>query len=643
MNDRQETIVDRGSIFRDLLLLLPLLSSEKDWSYRTRSTEVGRIEGYARWFIHIRWIAVLVAAVLVLITVKVAHVLPPEVGWPLFLSVVSLAGCNVLFILLVRGRRCTKHLLSSQVYVDLGMLTVLLHFSGGVENPLYPLAVFHVMIGGILLTRRQCYGVAALAGVLFSLLIWMEWGGLIDHYPLLIFPYHGIHGSLSDSLHNILLRGEVMSSVAQHTLYVGGVMGVQLILLFLTAYFVTTLAEQGRRKERQLEGFADYALAERQLLEKALETTGTGLRVLDRDLQPYWINNRWKEWFASLAPESLQPVQRADSPTALPGSAKQRGEEGIPAWQTLQDGAVRITEYVLPEVGDHLCGLSQQRQARILQVTTAPLVDRSDHISHVVELAQDVTQQRHIQAQLTQAGKMAAIGELAGHIAHEVNNPIAIISAKSRLLLSDHKGGMSDKISRELGKIVDLSDRIASIVHGLLSYCRPAAPTRTLLDLRISIERSVSIVEQRARANGTKIECRLPNQPLVVWANPNEMEQVFLNLLLNALDAMPDGGRLVVSILGDGVRLTDGKSGVAVIVEDTGPGVPEEIRERIFEPFFTTKEEGHGTGLGLSICLGLVQSHGGEIMVDSVPGRGTRFTVKLPLEVGSERGGIPHA
>jgi signal transduction histidine kinase len=123
-----------------------------------------------------------------------------------------------------------------------------------------------------------------------------------------------------------------------------------------------------------------------------------------------------------------------------------------------------------------------------------------------------------------------------------------------------------------------------------------------------------------------------------VRANASELEQVFLNLFLNALDAMPEGGRLAVSTLGEGMRLADGRPCLAVIVEDTGNGIPPEIRERIFEPFFTTKEEGRGTGLGLSICLGLVRNHGGEIEADSTPGKGARFTVKLPLATREEDG-----
>ncbi|MEW6749487.1 MAG: ATP-binding protein [Candidatus Latescibacterota bacterium] len=563
-----------------------------------------------------RWIAVAAAALLVFLAVEVAHLLPARVRWPLFLCVTAIAGFNLFFTFLVRRAGATRGQLLLQVYVDLGMLTLLLHFSGGIENPLYLLAVFHVIIGGILLSRRQCYGVATLATGLFALLAWLEWSGLVEHYALLLFPHYR---EAPGSLHPALPHGEEgVRHAAHQTLYVASVMAMQFTLLFLTAHFATTLAEEARSKERQLERMADRALAERQLLTQALETTGTALRVLDPELRPRWINRQWKEWFAPGPPQPHQPGALAD----LPGTAE----------QTLQDGAVRVTECVLSAASESLYDPSAPRRGqRILQVTTAPLLDRNAQISQVVELAQDVTQQKRAQAQIMQAGKMAAIGELAGHVAHEVNNPIAILSAKARLVLSDRRSEMSATVAGELHKIVDLADRVAGIAHGLLSYCRPAPLARTSLDIRHSVRRALAIIEQRARAEGVKVEERLAPQLPPVRANANEMEQVFLNLFLNALDAMPAGGRLTVAAGSAQERLADGAPCVAVVVEDTGSGIPPEIRERIFEPFFTNKDEGRGTGLGLSICLRLVRSHGGEIHVESTPGQGSRFTVRLPL------------
>ncbi|MBD3645945.1 MAG: hypothetical protein HUJ31_00525 [Pseudomonadales bacterium] len=212
---------------------------------------------------------------------------------------------------------------------------------------------------------------------------------------------------------------------------------------------------------------------------------------------------------------------------------------------------------------------------------------------------------------------------MAGARAHGGNNPVAIIRAEARLLLANHRDEISDKVAGELIKITDMSDRITRITQGLLSYSRPSAGARQQLDARMPVRKALSLVEQRAQAAGVEIVDRLPDDEITVMANADELEQVFVNLLFNALDAMADGGTLTVS-----VTTSDGAHVIAV--EDTGEGVDAETRERIFEPFFTTKPEGEGTGLGLSICVGLIRSHGGSIDLSSSAGRGTIASVKLP-------------
>lgn len=579
--------------------------ADEEWLRQPRLTEAERTRLYARWFIAMRWIAVLVAALLVVITVKVVEWLPAEVWWPLVWIVAALAGVNVLYALLLRWERGLPVLLQVQAYTDLAILTVLLQFSGGVENPLSMMMVFHVIIGGILLSRRQCYGIAAAASLLFAVLIWGEWAEVLEHYTLDIYPHFQSNGELFHPAH--------------HSLFVVTSGVLQTVILFLTAYFVTTLAERMRYNERRLEAMAERALAERQLLERSLETTGAGLRVLNRELHLSWVSNRWNEWFVS------QPGTRA-------AGARLDGEDS-PARQTLRDGRVRVTELAAGSGGAPTGPAPPGAAECVFQVTTAPLLDAGGHLSQVVELAQDITQQKQTQAQIMRAGKLAAVGELAGQVAHEVNNPIAIISAKANLLLSDHRDGMSPKVAQELGKMTDLATRVARIAQGLLSYCRPSVGTRVPLDLRFPIRKSLAMIETHAHSNGVRIEDRLPERMPPVQANAGELEQVFLNLFLNALDAMPSGGTLRVAAPPDPVRLPGGPAAVAVVVEDTGTGIPPEIREKVFEPFFSTKKEGRGTGLGLSICLGLVRSHGGEIAVASEVGRGSRFTIKLPAEI----------
>lgn len=579
----------------------PLLTSALapgEWATGARPRETERTLVYARWFIQMRWIAVVVAFTLIVVTVQVVELLPLVVWWPLIMTVIVLVLLNLVYTELARQKRTNKRLLAFQAYADLLILTVLLHFSGSLENPLAPLMLFHVIIAGIILSRRQCYAVAIVGGAFFAILATLELTGVVHHYTLGIFPH------IEDGGH--------LTHAAQEPMYVVSQVVLHVTILLLTAFFVTTLSDRLRRDERQLERYAERISTERQLLSQALDTTGTALCVCDHNLVPTWNNRQWNTWFGNVPIDSTihREIYGAKSP----------------ARQTMEDGQVRVFEMPFEEqapaegAGD---------PGRTLLTTTAPLMNQDGEINRVVQLAQDITEQKRTQAALIRADKLAAVGEMAGEVAHEINNPIAIISAKARLLLANHRSDISDTVAEELAKVTDMADRIARITQGMLSYSRPSAATRFELDARMPVRKALMLIEQRARNNNVQINDRLPDRALDVMANADELEQVFLNIFLNSMDAMPEGGSLDVSA-----------SSVAdqheIVVEDTGWGVDDEIQERVFDPFFTTKVEGEGTGLGLSICVGLVRSHGGTIELWSEKGRGTRTTVTLPVHVSVE-------
>ncbi|MCA8923047.1 MAG: PAS domain S-box protein [Planctomycetes bacterium] len=237
----------------------------------------------------------------------------------------------------------------------------------------------------------------------------------------------------------------------------------------------------------------------------------------------------------------------------------------------------------------------------------------------------DLTQERLLERQLTQATKLAAMGELAGHIAHEVNNPIGVVSAKVRLLLSGDEA-LSEKVRSDLNKIVQQCDRVSTLTRGLLDYCRPTDAPKVALDMLGPLQRAMGFLETQAARGGVRVIKELEPAP-VSRANGGELEQVFLNLILNALQAMPNGGALTLrSGRADRAR----GPGSQVEVRDTGGGMDEATRLRVFEPFFTTKGV-KGNGLGLAICYGLVHAHDGELEVESEPGQGSAFRVWLPV------------
>lgn len=588
------------------LSLMPLRTRERVTSVslpaeqallEMRSATKHRYVDHARWFISLRWIAVLVAATLSVLAVHFLELLPETVWLPLVLTIATLAALNLFYMVRLRSEQGIGTLIAFQAYADLVLLTILIHFSGGIENPLVLLMIFHVIIAGITLSRKQCYTVAVAATALFALLAWAEASNLVDHYTLKLVPHHEEHGQTAHAAHD--------------PLYVTSFAGLQGTILLLTAFFVTTLSERLRQKEQQLETLARRALTQRQLLEQSLETTGTGLYVCDTDLQPILTNRRWESWFAQVD-------------TVL--HEKIFGEQA-PLRKTLADGKVRVRELTVADEAKP----SPVKDTPTFQTMTAPLRDTENRITYVVQLVQDITKQKTAQAQMIRAGQLAAVGELAGQVAHEVNNPIAIISAKARLLVSDHPEEMSEHTARELQKIIQLSDRVARIAQGLLSYCRPSVATRVQLDIGLPLRHALAMIEQHASHAGIETEIHLPDQLPPVYANAQEIEQVFLNLFLNAIDAMPEGGRLTVEAQTDQEQRHNSPSTLQVVVKDNGMGISEEVQHRIFEPFFTTKPEGKGTGLGLSICHGLIQNYGGSIDVDSTVGQGTRITVHLPV------------
>ena len=551
---------------------------DAQWWERGQFTAEQWARSYGRWFIVMRWIAIAVSAALIFLATHVSDVLPHEMWIPLSIPIVVLAACNVGYEVLLRRRMWLDQLLAIQIAVDLMALAVLLHFSGGVENPLSLLMVFHVIIAGIILDRSKCFITAAGAAALYALLALGEWSGVLPHYTLYTFPHVGHEHGVPHAAH---FTPYVMSSVVVHA-----------VVLLLTAYFVTTLRERVLYDERELAAMAERALAQQQLLERAMETTGTGLRVLDQQLRPFWLNEQWKK---------LLPARDGE-------------RDDLVASRTLADGQVRFTE-----VAESEGSLGR----RVLQLTTAPLYNKSNQIIQVVELAQDVTRQREAQERLIRSSRLAAMGELAAEVAHEVNNPIGIVCAKARILLNSHRSEMSEHVAAELEKITTQADRVARVAQGLLTYCRSAEPARVSAGLATAVKRAVDLVEQRARAARVQIEKQLPSDLPPARANLDEMEQVLCNLLLNAIDAMRDGGRITIAGRFD-------RDNVEVSVQDTGCGMPPQVRQRVFEPFFTTKKR-EGTGLGLSICQGLVTASGGIIEVESEVGRGSTFTVRLPI------------
>ena len=234
----------------------------------------------------------------------------------------------------------------------------------------------------------------------------------------------------------------------------------------------------------------------------------------------------------------------------------------------------------------------------------------------------DVTDRAGLEEQLRLSEKMAAIGLLAAGVAHEVNTPLTGISSFTQMLLE--KAGPDDSRRELLEKIERQTFRAAKIVNNLLNLARPSGGETGPVDLNVIIGDVLSLLEHQFKTGHIQVRRDLQDERLIVRGMEYKLQQVFLNLFLNARDAMPKGGWLSVSARVKGDE-------AVVEVGDTGIGIPPEHLARIYDPFFTTKGEGRGTGLGLSVTFGIVNEHGGTLSCESEPGQGTRFRLALPL------------
>jgi two-component system NtrC family sensor kinase len=265
---------------------------------------------------------------------------------------------------------------------------------------------------------------------------------------------------------------------------------------------------------------------------------------------------------------------------------------------------------------------SEQPVTHTLNVAIAPLVSKDlQQIGRLI-IFDDITDRDELERRLVQADKLSSIGLLAAGVAHEVNTPLAVISTYAQMLAKQISG--DDQKSKLLDKIAKQTFRASEIVNSLLSFSRTSPTEFVEVDVNRVIQETLNLIEHQLEKSNIKVELDLEQALGGVKGNSGKLQQVFLNLFLNARDAMESGGTLAVR-----TRCEEGFARIDVV--DSGQGIPPEHMARIYDPFFTTKGAKKGTGLGLSVTYGIVREHGGTIEVDSRPGAGARFHVELPL------------
>jgi PAS domain S-box-containing protein len=377
-------------------------------------------------------------------------------------------------------------------------------------------------------------------------------------------------------------------------------------LLAAVAAQAATALENGRLY-RQLTMKADELDRMREFSENILESLNDGLAVVDRDDRIVRWNRRLEELYG--VRHELAVGKRLDQ--ILDAGFFEIFRSGR---RESPDGAAL---YRVPLASRH-----EQPRRLLVNVATTPLRDMSGAVAGTIVVVEDISARVQLEEQLQISEKMASIGLLAAGVAHEVNTPLTGISSFVQMLMQgtdpeDPKTQVLEKIERQ-------TFRAAKIVNGLLNLARPAQVDSGPVDVNAVINDVLSLLEHQLRTGRIQVRKELTSVAPIVLGIEYKLQQVFLNLFLNARDAMPKGGWLTIVTKASGDSAT-------VEVADTGSGIPVEQLSRIYDPFFTTKEIGKGTGLGLSITYGIVQEHGGSIACDSSIGQGTRFTLTLPL------------
>jgi signal transduction histidine kinase len=248
-------------------------------------------------------------------------------------------------------------------------------------------------------------------------------------------------------------------------------------------------------------------------------------------------------------------------------------------------------------------------------------------VAIIVERRQAESDRLHLQHQLQHADRLATIGQLAAGVAHELNEPLGNILGFAQL--AQKSAGLPEQAAKDIDKVVAASLHAREVIKKLLIFARQMPPTKIQVNLNKIVEESLYFLESRCARHGIQLLREFAPDLPDITADPTQLQQVLVNLVVNAIQAMPQGGRLTVTTRA-------GDDHVLLAVEDTGTGMTEEVRDKLFTPFFTTKDIGQGTGLGLPVVHGIVTSHGGSIRVESELGQGARFTIELPIREPQE-------
>lgn len=554
-----------------------------------------------KWLILLRWFAVSG----IVLTGFVCSTVFPILGSP-----IPIYGCAAALLLFnlaffaLSGTGLIKPHLSGivfalvQLLTDLIILTLLLHFAGGITNPFVLFYVFHIIIATIILPRNLSFAVGIAAIVMYGLMIVGElhdtsW---FPHYPL---------------------EFSSVSPLARNPVFSLGAFAAFSGMVVLTQYLTRTIIV--RMTAREVE-----AMRNREVLEAVVGTMSEGLIFVTNRGKVSICNPAARRWRTNIEdsvenfPDALRtPITKRlldDSIEDLSNPVYTFSLDG-PEQPYIEARVYPVKGIDGQRLGFVVVGQDLSRHKRLEQ----QLLSRTEEIAGINEML------KLSRVELVQREKMVAIGQMATGIAHEIGNPLASLSSVAQYL----QRKVSDANQLEMLKTMEQQiERISVILKRMLSLSRPATSEYRWTDVNVLIENTVSLVRYDRRAKSVRIINHVnPDLPMV-WLNPVHFEQVLLNIFLNALDAMAAEDTRAHEL--EICRVVENDQ-IVLRVTDDGIGMEPEVCRRAFESFFTTKELGKGTGLGLFISYNLVSELDGTIKLDSEPGKGTTVTVSIPV------------
>jgi len=507
---------------------------------------------------------------------------------PLYILVACTCLLSLVYLLLLRRMRRASLLCGLQLWVDILLVTALVHFTGGIDSLFAFVYIFPILAGAILISRRSSLLMAGWSSILYGALINLQLHGLMGRARFLL-----------------------MAATPHDQAYTIFQSFVNTIAFFLVALLGSHLAERLRRAGRELEEQRRDLSNLRSLHEDIIANIPSGIMTLDLNGRIISFN-RTAEKIIGLATEQV------------------RGRH----WRETPFREITQLEHFFSAPSLTVGNLSGEFQIRhhdgrsvLIGINFTPLRASGGELLGCVSIFQDLAERKQIEARLRRADRLAAVGQLAAGLAHEIRNPLAAISGSIQLMKEEGSGARPQLLDIILGE----TERLKLVTGQFLDFTRPAVAPERLCDLVETVEEAASLLKSTGNSGmAVTISVQSDSEQVMVAADPDQLRQVFWNLGLNAIQAMPTGGQLTLAVRRH--VLTNGAGWAAVEFSDTGQGIPPAEADRIFDPFYTTKPG--GTGLGLAIVRKIIDGLGGRIEVVSRQGDGATLRVFLRQAVG---------